>query len=308
MHLPGGGLTGADRGDAMIGLVGLGKMGRALAERLEETGAELVVWNRSPGRAGGLAGRVADSPAALCADASVVLSMLSDDAAVEAVYRGAGGILSADLSGTTVVEMCTMSPEATRRLEREVAAAGGLFLECPVGGTVGPARKGALLGLAGGTSEAFEAARPVLEMVTRRLEHVGPVGAGSAMKLAINLPLMVYWSALGEALGLATAEGVDPARALDILADSSGAIGAAKARVPPIGEVVAGREPGGASFALETALKDMAAMAALAEAHGLPSEVIAAARARAARARDDGWGGRDASMVAAHGNGPRGGR
>jgi 3-hydroxyisobutyrate dehydrogenase len=122
------------------------------------------------------------------------------------------------------------------------------------------------------------------------------------MKLAITLPLMVYGSALGEALGLAMSEGVDASLALDILADSSGAIGAAKRRVPPIREMVVDGEPGGVNVTIQTVLKDMAAMIALADRHGLPAEVIGAARARAERALKDGWAGRDASLIAAFGN------
>lgn len=286
----------------MIGVIGLGKMGRAIAGRLEAVGETIVVWNRTAGRADGLVANVLPTPSALCERSDLILSVLSDNAAIDAVYCGEDGVLSADLTGKTVVEICTMSPNKVRELESRVAGAGGAFLECPVGGTIGPAEKGALLGLAGGQAAAFEAARPTLEKLTRRLEHVGPVGSGAAMKLAINLPLMVYWSALGEALGLAISEGVDPTLALDILADSSGAIGAAKARVPPICEMVVKNDPGGVNFALQTALKDMGEMIALAEAHGLSSEVISAARARAARAMDDGWSDRDASLTAAYGN------
>jgi 3-hydroxyisobutyrate dehydrogenase len=287
---------------AIIGMIGLGKMGRAIAERLVETGERLVVWNRTPGRAEGLGAREAASPAEVAAEASLILSVLADDVAVDAVYRGPDGLLSADLRGRIVVEFCTMSPERARGLDAAVGEAGGAFLECPVGGTVGPARQGQLLGLAGGSAEVFLQARPTLEKLTRRLEHVGPTGTGAAMKLAINLPLMVYWSALGEALGLALSEGMDAALALDILADSSGAIGAAKRRVPPIRDMVVDGEPGGVNATIQMALKDMAEMIALAERHGLSAEVIAAARARAARAGEDGWGARDASLTAAYGN------
>lgn len=287
---------------AAIGIIGLGKMGRAIAERLIETGHELVVWNRSRSRADGLDVAQADTPADLAARTHLILSVLADDPAVDAVYRGADGLLGTDLSGRTIVEFCTMSPERARGLDSDVSAAGGAFLECPVGGTIGPARHGKLLGLAGGTDAAFETARPVLETLTRRLEHLGPTGSGAAMKLAINLPLMVYWSALGEALGLATSEGVDPSLALNILADSSGAIGAAKNRVPPIREMVVAGDPGAVNFALETALKDMGEMIALAERHEKRADVISAARHRAQSAMADGFAGFDASLTAAWDN------
>lgn len=285
-----------------IGIIGLGKMGRAIAERLVETGESLIVWNRTPDRADGLGAQEVGSAAEVARNASLILSVLADDAAVDAVYRGEGGLLSADLQGRIIVEFCTMSPERARALDAAVAEAGGGFLECPVGGTVGPARQGELLGLAGGSVEVFSRAKPTLEKLTRRLEHVGPTGAGAAMKLAINLPLMVYWSALGEALGLAMSEGIDASMALDILADTSGAIGAAKKRVPPIRDMVVEGKPGGVNFAVETALKDMTEMIMLAERHGLSAEVITAARERVERALHDGWGGRDASLTAAFGN------
>ncbi len=284
----------------MIGIVGLGKMGRPIAERLNETGQSLLVWNRTKDRAVGLAdAEIAASPADVASRSSLVLSMMANDAAIEAVYFGDEGLLAHPLAGTVIVEMCTTSPEKARALEGAVTDAGGRFLECPVGGTIGPARKGELLGLAGGSAETFEAARPVLDLITRRLEYLGPAGSGAAMKLAINLPLMVYWCALGEALGLVLDRGIDPTEALDIMADSSGAIGAAKMRVPPIKRMLVEGDPGSANFALATGLKDMRLMEALADENGLRHEVISAARARAEAALDAGFAELDCSMLAA---------
>ncbi|ROU04245.1 NAD(P)-dependent oxidoreductase [Histidinibacterium lentulum] len=280
-----------------VGLIGLGRMGRAMAERLEETGAELLVWNRSADKAGGLAAEVAESPAAVAAGRDVVLSIMANDAALEAVYFGTGGLCSAPLGGTTIVEMTTTAPDTIRRLEAAVREAGGRLVECPVGGTIAPARAGKLLGLAGGEADDLERVMPVMQQLVRRIEHVGPVGAGAAMKLSINLPLMVYWAALGEALGLAIGSGIDPELALDILADSSGAIGAAKMRVPPILEMLRTGEPGGVNFALEVALKDMGLMEEACAATGRPGTVIAATRAKAAAAAREGFGPLDASMV-----------
>lgn len=283
-----------------IGLAGLGNMGRAMAERLEEQGVALTVWNRSPGKSEGLRATVAATPADLVATSDIVLSVLANDAATDAVYFGQDGYLAGDLTGTLIVEFCTQSPERSQTLADAVTQAGGAYLECPVGGTVAPARAGKLLGLAGGSAEDFDRARPVLEHLTRRLEHIGPVGSGAAMKLSINLPLMVYWGALGEALGLARAGGVDPTLALDILADSSGAIGAAKTRVPPIREMVVNGDPGSVNIRLEVALKDMVAMEALARQTGSGNAIIAAARRRAEAALKDGFEGLDASLVAAY--------
>jgi len=285
-----------------IGVLGIGNMGRAMAERFVAVGEAPVLWNRSRDKAEAVEGAsVAATPAALAAEADVVISALANDTAIDAAYFGPDGLLSVPLDGTVIVETCTTSPETAQRLDAAVTGAGGLFLECPVGGTIGPARDGALLGLAGGSDAAFDKARPVLDHLTRRLEHLGPTGTGSAMKLAINLPLMVYWSALGEALGLALGKGIDPAQALDILSDSSGAIGAAKKRVPPIREMLVTGTPGPVSFSLTNALKDMALMEALSAAHGRPSPVITAARAKGEAAAADGFADIDCSMVGLHG-------
>lgn len=289
-----------------IGIAGLGNMGRAIAERLEEEGVSLVAWNRSPAKLEGLGAEPAQTPADLVGKADIVLSVLANDAATDEVYFGADGFLSGDLTGTLIVEFCTQSPERSKAVAKAVTAAGGAYLECPVGGTVAPARAGKLLGLAGGSAEDFDRARPVLEKITRRLEHMGPVGSGAAMKLSINLPLMVYWGALGEALGLAQAGGVEVTQALDILADSSGAIGAAKTRVPPIREMVVNGNPGAVNIKLEVALKDMVAMVDLAKEHGSGNAIIGAARKRAEAALADGFEGLDASMIAAYRAKPEG--
>ncbi|MDE0113601.1 MAG: NAD(P)-dependent oxidoreductase [Albidovulum sp.] len=286
----------------MIGLIGLGNMGRAIAERLIDDGAELVVWNRSPEKIVDLEGvRVAKSPSEVAVSSRVTLSVLANDAAIKDVYFGGGGILSENLAGRVVVEMCTTSPERTESLEAEVERRGGQFLECPVGGTIGPARQGRLLGLAGGKPAAFEAARHVLEKITRRLEYLGPIGNGASMKLAINLPLMVYWSALGESFGLVLDRGIEVGKAADILADSSGAIGAAKNRVPPIRDMIAKGDPGDVSLSLQNGLKDMRLMEELAQAHGRRHEVISAARNRAEAAADSGFANLDTSLIAAFG-------
>ena len=287
-----------------VAIIGIGKMGRAIAERLASEGHNLTLWNRTAARAKGVENtEVATTPARATEAATVILSVLANDTAIEAAYFGDNGVCSADLSGKVVVEMCTTSPEQVQRLEAAVNAQGGLFLECPVGGTIGPARAGQLLGLAGGSGAAFTAAEPVLRQITRRLEHLGPVGPGAAMKLAINLPLMVYWGAVGEALGLAQGQGIDADMAVSLLIDSSGAIGAAKNRVPPVAAMRNSGDPGGVSLALNNGVKDMGLMQALAAQHGVPSEVVSAALAKALKAQEAGWGDHDTSLYGVFGQG-----
>lgn len=285
-----------------VAIIGVGNMGRAMAERLRAQGHGLHLWNRTRDKAAAVDGaQVHGRPADAALAADVTLSILADDAALAAVYEGPDGLCSVDLTGRTMVEMSTTSSATVQALAARVAAAGGRFLECPVGGTIGPARAGQLLGLAGGAPEALEAARPVLADLTRRLEHLGPVGTGAAMKLAINLPLMVYWGAVGEAMGLATRHGVDAARATALLADSSGAIAPAKARLPALQEFLASGASEPASFCLTHGLKDMRLMEAALAAAGLPAPVIGAARGRAEAAAAAGGAALDVSLYGAIG-------
>jgi len=285
-----------------IGICGTGKMGSAMAERLMEEGQSVTVWNRTEARAEPLRALGAGwsvSPAALASECDLVIVMLIDDAALEVAYGGEAGLLSGDLSGTLVVDMSTVRPDTAVGFAGRVRAAGGAFLECPVGGTVAPARTGKLLGMAGGEAADFERAREVLDRLCRRVEHVGGVGAGAAMKLAINLPLIVYWEALGEAMSLCEEAGIDRALAGDILCDSSGAITPAKARVPAILEVIGGAERPAPNFALAASAKDLRLAGEVAAAAGFDLPVAQAAHACLEAAIAAGWGDTDFPMQAA---------
>jgi len=131
-----------------------------------------------------------------------VISILSDAKALDQAYGGAGGLLSANVPGKLFIEMSTVRPEVEKALAEKIKAKGGALIDCPVGGTVGPARDGKLFGFVGGEAADVARAKPLLDQMCRRVEHVGPVGAGASMKLAINLPLLVFWQSFGEALSL----------------------------------------------------------------------------------------------------------
>ncbi len=285
-----------------VGICGTGKMGSAIAERLMEEGHEVAVWNRTRERAQPLldqGAEFADSPAALAAACDVVISIVIDDAAVADIYEGEGGLTSAGLDGTLIIEMSTIRPETSERAAAGVREAGGRYVECPVGGSVQPARNGQLLGLAGGEAADVEAARPVLEQLCRRLDHVGPVGAGTAMKLAVNLPLVVYWEAVGEALAIAGSAGIDLAQAADILGDTSGTIKVAPGRLPGIAEAVGGEVPAVSAFGLAAMAKDLGLMSDVAASRGIGAPVTDAARSAYEAAVADGWGDREGIMLAA---------
>ena len=275
-----------------IGVAGIGKMGAGIAARLASLGHEMMVWNRSADKARATGLQVASTPAELAAASEVVISMLADAAAVNSVYAQ---MLPA-MRGRLFIEMSTVRPEVSAALAAKVREAGGAFIECPVGGTVGPAREGKLFGFVGGEATDVGRARPILEQMCRRVEHVGPVGAGASMKLAINLPLIVYWQALGEALSLIKHLGLDPARAMDILADTSGAPSMMKNRAPAVAAALAGKD-NPPTATIDTLKKDLAEMVAEARARGYDAPATRAALEGFERASRAGLGAKDCTAV-----------
>lgn len=279
-----------------VGIIGLGRMGQAMAERLHEAGHVIVGWNRTPGRLDGSVGEEASSPRALADGVEVIISMLTDAAAIEACYHGVDGVLSAPLAGKLVIEMSTVRPEVEVALARSVAERGGAFVECPVGGSVGPARSGSLLGLAGGTDEDVARARPVLDALCRRVEHVGPVGSGASMKLAINLPLLVFYQALGEALTLCRHLDLDPGWLVGFFSETSGGANVLKGRGPAIAEALAGGVPA-TTFDVASIRKDLRTMVAEARSLGARLPLAEATLAVYDEAASAGWDARDGAAL-----------
>ena len=220
--------------------------------------------------------------------------MVSDDAAVTEVYEGAGGLLSGEVAGRLFVEMSTVRPATHVQIGKAVEAAGGRFIECPVGGSVKVASEGKLLGFAGGDASDVERARPVLEALCRRIDHAGPLGAGAALKLAINLPLLVYWQALGEAVSLTDGYGFDPNWLIELFSESSGGPNALKVRGPNIAKALAGEDVP-LSVDLSTMRKDLGLMLAEAKAKGNASPLVEQVFASFGRAEQAGFAGIDCS-------------
>jgi 3-hydroxyisobutyrate dehydrogenase len=286
-----------------IGVAGLGAMGAPIAARLIEVGHQVTVWNRNPDKTRSLAqagAKVANSPAEVATASEAVITILTDGAAIDAVYSGATGILSGDVKGKLLIEMSTVPPKVHTDLDAKARAAGAALVECPVGGSTAPARKGQLLGLMGATSEDAARARSLLEQLCRKVEHCGPVGAGAAMKLAINLPLMVAWQAYGEAFAIARSVGWEPRRLVDLLVESNGGNKAIAARADMIVTMFEGRDPGPTTFSIDNGVKDLRTMIETGERLGAEMPVTKAALAGFEDASKHGIGGGDGSQVSVY--------
>ena len=246
-----------------IGIAGTGRMGAAIAQRLLGLGHEVTVWNRTAEKTGPLAAagaKVAATPSGLASASETVITILTDAAAIAAAYHSKDGLLSGDVSGRLFVEMSTVRPETERALAGRIRAKGAAMIECPVGGTIGPAKDGKLFGFVGGDTADVARAKPLLEQMCRRIEHVGPVGAGASMKLAINLPLLVFWQAFGEALALVRPLGLDAGRLVDIFGDTSGAPNALRNRAPALAAAIQGKDVGQITVDIDAMRKDLRTM------------------------------------------------
>lgn len=283
-----------------IGVAGLGAMGSAIAARLLEVGHQVTVWNRNAEKTKPLAtagAKVAASPAELASAVEAAITILTDGAAIDAVYNGPNGLLSGNVTGKLLIEMSTVPPKVETDLAPKVRGKGAAFVECPVGGSTTPARKGQLLGLMGAEPVDAERAKPILSQLCRKVEHCGPVGTGSAMKLAINLPLMVAWQAYGEAFAIARQVGWPAKRLLDLFVESNGANKALGMRADMIVAMLEGRDPGPTTFSIANGLKDLRTMVMTGEAAGADMLATKAALAGFEEATKSGIGGGDGAQM-----------
>ena len=241
----------------------MGRMGAAMAGRLLSQGCDVTVWNRTAAKTRPLAdagAKVAATPAELASCSDIILTILTDADAINDTYRGKQGLLQGAVIGKLFVEMRTVRPEVERDLAKSIHAKGAFLIDCPVGGTVGPARDGKLLGFVGGAENHVARAKPVLDRFCRRVDHCGAIGAGASMKLAINLPLSVYWQAFGEALVLCKPLGLDPAKLIEIFTETSGGPNVLKSRGPALVGALGGVAPEPVTFDIDSIRKDLRTM------------------------------------------------
>jgi 3-hydroxyisobutyrate dehydrogenase len=211
-----------------IGWIGIGNMGVPMVKNLVKAGFEVTIYNRTRARAEALQQEVevaiADSPAELVAGSDMVITMVSDDAALLEIYTGADGVLSGNVPANLLaIDMSTVSPETTKKVAELCKAKGIGYLDAPVSGSVKPAQDAQLIIMVGGQTGDFERAQPVFNALGKASLLLGDNGAGNNAKLAINLFLAITLQGFSEAVLLAQQLGIDTAQFLDIV--NNGAVG-----------------------------------------------------------------------------------
>jgi 3-hydroxyisobutyrate dehydrogenase-like beta-hydroxyacid dehydrogenase len=275
-----------------VAVVGIGAMGSRIARRLLDARHEVLVWNRHADRLGPLldsgAAR-ATSPAAAAARAEVVVTMVSDPAALEAVTEGASGIAAGAGEHLTMIEMSTVGPSAVKRLA-SVLPAGSFLLDAPVLGSIAAAEAGSLRIFVGGSASVYARWTPLLSVLGSP-RHVGPLGSGAAAKLVANASIFGVNGILGEVLALSAELGLSREAAYQVLATTPLAEQAERRRP----SLEADDDP--ARFRLELAHKDALLIAEAASVGGVDVRLLTGAGQWLADAYEAGWGNRDYTAI-----------
>jgi 3-hydroxyisobutyrate dehydrogenase len=278
-----------------VALMGLGTMGAGMAANLLKAGFSLTVYNRTRSKAEVFASqgaRVADSPAEAAQGATIILSMLADDAASREAWLGERGALAAAQEGAVLVECSTVSPAWISELGARAKQRGLELLDAPVTGSRTQAEAAQLTFLVGGSEAALATATPVLEAMSKEIVHLGPEGSGSKMKLLNNFLCGVQVASLAEGIAWLERSGLDRDRAIDILkrgAPGSPLLANISARMTSQDYTV--------NFFLDLMSKDLLYAHEAAAASGVELTTATSARALFEQAAAQGFGEQDMSAV-----------
>jgi 3-hydroxyisobutyrate dehydrogenase-like beta-hydroxyacid dehydrogenase len=212
------------REKSQLGFVGIGYMGRPIAQRLLESGFKLTAYDRNRSKAEQLiphGGTVAESVAELSSGCDVVLSCLPTDEAVLNIYKGADGAFANARPGSLIIDLSTVNPETSRELSRLGSERGVRVLDVTMSGSTPVAEQGALTLFGGGNQACFTAAESIFRVIARKYFYLGPSGSGATMKLVVNSLLGIGMQAIAEGLALGEKAGLDRNRLLDVLAQTA---------------------------------------------------------------------------------------
>ena len=274
-----------------VALVGLGRMGVPIAERILSSGSELTVHNRSPGKAGDLVARGAassESATELLGAADVCITVVSDDAALEAVTVSGEGVLAKARPGTVLVDMSTVSVAASRRVAERADEHGVGYLRAPVSGNPGVVRAGNLTIVVSGPSGSFERVRPLLQEIGPNVYHVGEAEEARVVKLALQVVIAGTAELMAEALLLGEAAGVSRAKLLEVMGNSAVGSPFVKYKTEPLLA-----DDYSATFTTAMMKKDIDLVCALAGEEGVPLPVTADLQALLGELIDAGYADND---------------
>jgi 3-hydroxyisobutyrate dehydrogenase-like beta-hydroxyacid dehydrogenase len=277
---------------ARVAVVGTGVIGAGMAVNLLRNGHEVAVWNRTADRTSELVAAgatAAPNPAAAATDADVVFEATADDASSRSVWLGDDGIIAGSAETSTLITSATLSPDWVAELAGACRAAGRTFLDIPVTGGRAGAEGGALILLAGGEQSALDSICEVLEAVSSRVFHFGPVGNGTRFKLVLNALQAIHILGFGEAMAMARAAGLDPDEVGPALVERLGG------PVTQMAWASVQKAPERANFALTLALKDLRYAAAM--AGDVHAPMLDVAVTRLAAAAEAGLGDQDWTVV-----------
>lgn len=278
-----------------VGFIGLGRMGRPMALNIARAGYPLTVYNRTPAKAAPLAevgATIVDSPAKVAQASQVVITMLSDSAALRAVTLGPDGVVNHLQPNAVLIDMSTVDPDTSREVALAVQSRGAHMLDAPVSGGTSLAEQGILSIMVGGDEAVHERVRALLLTMGNRTTHVGPNGAAAAMKLAVNIVAGVTMEVLAESVILAERAGIARETAVEVLANSAVASPLLKYKSAQLLEPL-----GPATFTAVLMQKDLTLALALARQLGVPLPATAASNEMLTITRGLGLGDYDFAAV-----------
>lgn len=278
-----------------IGFIGLGRMGVPMALNLIRAGYPLTVYNRTKEKTTPLAqagAAVVDSPGEAAQAAQVIITMVSDSAALRAVVLEPGGLLKDLQPEAVLIDMSTVDPNVSRQVAAAVRAQGAHMLDAPVSGSTALAEQGTLSIMVGGDEAVHDRVRDILLAMGSRTTHVGPNGAAAAMKLAVNIVIGVTMQVLAESMVLAEQAGIAPETAIEVLSNSAVASPFLKYKAAQLLQPL-----GPAAFTTDMMQKDFTLALAMARDVGVPLPTTAVANEVITMARGMGFGDHDFAAV-----------
>ena len=236
-----------------IGFIGMGHMGSHMAPRLMNAGYHLTVYDRTREKAQAIAGAtVAETPEEAATHSDVVISIVTNDPALEEVMFGSNGALAGTHAGSAIIDMSTVSPRTSRRLFQAAREKSVAMIDAAVSGSVPQVEQGSLVIFVGGEQETYQQCKPILDILGQSSFYMGPSGMGTTMKLVVNTLLGLEMQALAEAIALGVKAGLEKGLLLDVLGQTTVLTAGQKAKLANVK-----REQYPTQFALSLQHKDL---------------------------------------------------